>query len=130
MADRYTVLVIDGLEDTGEVLKAILEPQGLLVEQVRSQGLRHRESSRQTPDLIVFHTDDSTAMKTSRQWEEIPQIVIGSIPCERSKEPADGKTLSNNCYLPKPFEFHDLLSAIEDRLRHSETHSKKTAKAA
>lgn len=126
VTDRYQVLVIDGLEDTGEVLKAILEPRGLLVEQVRSDDLLHRTPSCQTPHLIVFHAEDSKAMKTLGRWEDIPQIVIGSIPGDQSKETAGSKTSGNRCYLSKPFEFRDLLSAIEDRLQHCE----KTAKAA
>ena len=127
MTDRYKILVIDGLADTGKVLKAVLEPRGMLVEQVRSGDLKNRESSRQTPHIIVFHTDDASTIESFHQWKNIPRIVIGPVAEEKSNKTPNNKTTDRHYYLQKPFEFHDLLCAIEERLHVVESLSAKAA---
>ena len=99
------VLVIDGCRETAQVLKAVLEPQGLRVDRIRSEITRSEDS---LPDVLVLHQQNPRT-GTSSRWDHVPRVVIheGS---NRDERP-DRRTH----YLRQPFHYRELLSAI-DRL--------------
>jgi CheY-like chemotaxis protein len=118
------VLVVDGLPETTAVLKAVLEPRGLHVERLRSADPpRRAERPRTThadrsdeeadPAVVVLHADAECAASRlpATQWAGTPRVIIGTIEAnETAARPAPG-----TCLLPHPFDYRDLLGAI-DRL--------------
>ncbi|MEX0703413.1 MAG: hypothetical protein WD069_15060 [Planctomycetales bacterium] len=99
------VLVVDGLDETEQVLKAVLEPRGLRVDRVRAAA-PSRIASREPPHLLVLHEDGAGSI--APKWRDVPRIVIGRIR-ERSGRPSDAARHD----LPHPFEYGELIAAIE-----------------
>lgn len=122
MINGQRVLVVDGLSDTQEVLQTILEPRGLSVERLdnplstgpRIAGLR--------PDLVVIDVDSAISEQSSnQQWQGVPQVLIGSA---RGPQRDRLSTANGGCYLQKPFQYPELIQAVEQILAAS---SKRTA---
>lgn len=99
------VLVIDGTSDTEAVLKAVLEPRGTQVERTRSPLVERRDAS--VPHVVVIDLDDESANATASCFEESHRILIGS-----AKTSVDDR----DRFLAKPFQYPELLKAIEDLL--------------
>lgn len=102
------VLVIDGLSETATVLQAILEPRGTVVQRTRTQRLPGRWEAETPPDVVVVDMDGVSAAEPAAVWGSTPHVVISS----RRVEVADG----NNRFLQKPFQFPELIRAVEDLL--------------
>lgn len=107
------VLLVDGPRETRDVLEAIFEPRGVAVDRVRSDAgdLRRIDSAPSTdvdanaedsPRVVVLH-EDSPA---ETAWADVPRIVIG-----RAHLGAVGSQS-----LPQPFEYGELVRAIESVL--------------
>ncbi|MCX7423633.1 MAG: hypothetical protein NT013_29420 [Planctomycetia bacterium] len=103
-----SILVVDGLSETTEVLKAVFEPRGHAVCRVR-QTQFDAESTAQ-PSVVVWHANDADeVIRQSKQWrfDSVPHIVIGkaSIP--------DSPQMKR---FSQPFQYRELLQAVESAL--------------
>jgi len=101
-----SVLVIDGSSDTDAVLRAVLEPRGATVRRTRSH-LLSAQSPSPRPDVVVIDLDHA-ADHAARDWASTPQVVLCSqrVPVNEA----------NSRFLEKPFEFPQLIRAVEDLL--------------
>lgn len=137
MVSGQRVLVVDGLAETEEVLRAVLEPRGCQVESVRG-----RHTSRTVTDsgktVLVLHEDhraprqavsndaapgESTDWNASEEWEAAPRVVIGKASWPRRRllseaglSGAAGAGGTGNRYLSQPFQYGELVQAIEELL--------------
>ena len=114
------VLVIDGLRETVDVLKAVLEPRGTAVSRIRSDQIREMALKRTPlqPNVVVFHDDGpSHSSGENEVWENIPHVVIGS----KNHEGGGEQTVhpEKQQYLKKPFHYSELVQAIERLLPDS-----------
>lgn len=106
------VLVVDGLAETEQVLKAVLEPRGLHVDRVRRgtpslsgpDEPKKRAPAAARPNVLVLHEDQSDVGGLD-QWGQVPRVVIGSMQMAESSESGE--------YLPHPFQYRELIGAIE-----------------
>ena len=108
MPAAQRVLVVDGLAETEEVLRAVLEPRGLEVDRVRGPGAG-AFASQCRPSLVVLHLEDGPAqIPTPDGWQDVPRILIGATQAaDRPHPPADEH------YLEKPFQYGELIRTIE-----------------
>jgi CheY-like chemotaxis protein len=102
------VLVVDGLAETEEVLRAVLEPRGLEVDRVRGAGAGEF-ASKCPPSIVVLHIEDGpTQVATPEGLQDVPRILIGAThAADRPHPPADEH------YLEKPFQYGELIRTIE-----------------
>jgi len=100
------ILVVDAVTDTEEVLRAVLEPRGMLVNR-RKTG--HPASATQARPTVVVLDEEATTPQTQVEFSDIPQVIIG-----RTELPAahDRRVLS------KPFHYAELVQAIEQLVEH------------
>ena len=100
-----SILVVDGLSETTEVLKAVFEPRGHSVSRVRQTQLDACPDS--PPSVVVWHAND--ADERPRQWrfDSVPQIVIGKA---RVADSAQTRQFA------QPFQYRELLQAVESAL--------------
>lgn len=107
------VVVFDGLNETEQVLKAILEPQGCRVNRIRKQHSSDIASSSEAPNIVVMHDDDASHYtKNKPEWNEVPKIIIGSVKKE-SRSNSDQSTR----FLVQPFQYAELIDSIESILK-------------
>lgn len=110
MANGRRVLVVDGLAETEEVLKAVLEPRGLQVNRVRAAlaGQELRDCGR--PNVVVVHEDEARPETAGLDGlNRIPRVVIGSTKGPTGTD--DGRN-----YLQQPFQYGELIQMIEQLL--------------
>ena len=116
MASGQRIVVVGGLSETEQVLKAVLEPRGLHVERVRECTDSGAHAPTSTPRLVVFHDDEPSASPSSRvrveKWEEVPHVIIGSAEFTDTEPPGP-----NGQFLQKPFHYRELIQAIERLLQ-------------
>lgn len=113
MSQRERVLVVDGVSDTAEVLQAVLEPRGLMVSRVCR--LEEREKPSVAPPTVLVLDVDSTNPPAG-DWGElqnVPQVIIGTwqAPSGGGSEASLGQP--ERRYLQKPFQYAELVRAIE-----------------
>ena len=101
------ILVVDGLTETTEVLKAVFEPLGHSVHRVRQAQLTATDSRR--PNVVVWHADESADGGPRPRFADVPQIVIGKA---RLNSAAAGTP-----HFVQPFHYIELLQAIESALQ-------------
>ena len=125
MSNRERVLVVDEISDTAEVLQAVLEPRGVTVNRVSRWGQNEFPTVENRPAVVVYDVESLAdgALPASGNWHGVPQIIIGSIRPPKSngvksdgaksdrKEPAAPDVQRR--YLQKPFQFAELIQAIE-----------------
>lgn len=112
MTSGQRVLVIDGLSETEEVLKAVLEPRGLKVERVCGGRSRDHFHGYSQPSVVVVHLDEADSHKiVSEGWNTVPRVVIGST--KQRDCTSDGQ---GHCFLQNPFQYRELIQAIEHLL--------------
>ena len=105
MTAAQRVLVVDGLAETEEVLRAVLGPRGLEVDRIR--GSRVGESATNPrPSVVVVHIDDSSP-ELHERWQNMPRVLIG--PARLS----ECRGAEEEQYLAKPFQYGELIGAIE-----------------
>jgi CheY-like chemotaxis protein len=105
---QQRVLVVDGLSETEEVLRAVLEPRGLSVDRIRSAGADELASKRR-PSVMVLHVDEDPAPAAAPAgWQNVPRIVIGSTKVHDACE-----TATEDHYLEQPFQYGELIRTIE-----------------
>jgi CheY-like chemotaxis protein len=105
---KQRVLVVDGLSETEEVLRAVLEPRGLMVDRIRSAATEELAAKRR-PSVMVLHVDQVPSPATRpADWQNVPRIVIGAAKIDDACEPAAGEH-----YLEQPFQYGELIRTIE-----------------
>jgi DNA-binding response OmpR family regulator len=108
------VLVVDGVSDTGEVLKAVLEPRGWQVDRVRRMDQFGEAKLTERPDVMIVDAETISAGDIpDRELAEVPRVIIGSL---RVTSPDDEPGSSSRQYLAKPFQYAELLRAIDELL--------------
>jgi CheY-like chemotaxis protein len=111
VSNGQRVLVVDGLSDVQEVLQAVLEPRGLQVDWVRGQVQTHSSKETGRPDIVVIDAEAAPlAERQADDWAGVPQVIIGS---QRFPGPAGPPLSATRQYLAKPFQYNELIQAIE-----------------
>ena len=110
MANGQRVVVVDGMHEIQEVLRAILAPRGLRVDWVRSHMQQLPGEAADRPDILVIDAEAHPvrAAQKNRQWSSVPQVILGA---DEDESQADSDT--QHAYLNKPFLFPELIQAIE-----------------
>lgn len=91
---RTEVFVVDGVAETEEVLRAILEPRGYTIS--RAADIAAAKVVDRPDSVVVRHAD-------RRKFDgNGPCVVVG-----RLEDPDDQQ------YLPQPYNYADLIAAIE-----------------
>ncbi len=126
MAVGHEVLVVDGLSETEAVLRAVLEPRGWRVNRIRRQTENSFPADRPRfdvaqstipPRVVVIHANDADdGHLAAESWNLIPQVVIG--PAKTASN-CDSDRTNGNQYLEKPFQYPELIQAIERLLEQS-----------
>ncbi|MFG0333376.1 MAG: hypothetical protein ACF8TS_08455 [Maioricimonas sp. JB049] len=108
MSEGKSVLVMDGPQETARVIEAILGPRGVDVSRVRRQSAHRETEVRQSspPNLIVCHVDNDEEVNVD-EMPGVPRVVIGTL--QQSSNP-------NGRFLQSPFEYSELLRAVEELL--------------
>ncbi|QDU39766.1 hypothetical protein Mal4_41130 [Maioricimonas rarisocia] len=108
MSEGKSVLVVDGPQETARVIEAILGPRGVDVSRVRRQSANPETDSPRSspPNLIVCHVDDNDEANVE-ELPGVPRVVIGTL--QQSGGP-------NGRFLQSPFEYGELLRAVEELL--------------
>lgn len=102
---KQRVLVVDGLSETEEVLRAVLEPRGLMVDRIRSAGTEELAAKRR-PSVMVLHVDEEPATTAPPVgWQNVPRILIGAAKV------SDSCTAEH--HLEHPFQYGELIRTIE-----------------
>jgi CheY-like chemotaxis protein len=105
---KQRVLVVDGLSETEEVLRAVLEPRGLMVDRIRSAATEAL-AARRRPSVMVLHVDEEPSPTSQPAgWQNVPRIVIGAAKVNDDCESAAGEH-----HLEKPFHYGELIRTIE-----------------
>lgn len=112
MGKSSSILVVDGPSETTEVLRAVFEPRGHAVNRVRQSQLSGDRS--QCPRLVVWHTSEFDEPSATDRFAGIPRVVIGRV---RLTEPSPAARR-----FAQPFEYCELLSAIESLLDADAVH--------
>jgi DNA-binding response OmpR family regulator len=107
------VLVVDEISDTAEVLQAVFEPRGVAVNRVRRLVMPTTAADR--PSVIVLDAEslDRAEPAADQTWSAVPQVIIGTIRPVSTSEAAEGTEMPGRRYLQKPFQFAELMRAIE-----------------
>ena len=113
MTPAQRVLVVDGLAETEEVLKAVLEPKGLTVDRIRRPATgeldKGKLAAKRRPSVVVLHVEDEPSpMPTPEGWQDVPRILIGA-----TKTGGPHHLAAVDHYLEKPFQYGELIRTIE-----------------
>jgi len=120
VSNRERILVVDDISDTADVLQAVLEPRGVTVNRIsRWHGPDSPLENR--PAVVVVDAESHASLKPPEggNWDGVPQIIIGTMRVNDAAGNADStaKALAepdSPCrYLQKPFQFAELVQAIE-----------------
>jgi len=110
--DGQHVLVVDELTETEEVLQAILAPRGLTVQRIRRAVPAAINRLDDRPDVVVIDADTLSAQRASAtEWQGVPQVIIGSAIMPSNPGPSAAQR-----HLSKPFQFPELIQAVEQLL--------------
>lgn len=109
------MLVIEGLSETEEVLKAVLEPRGLHVDRISARQNGNIPPETPPPSVVVLHTSNTPSAEDSTKWDSVPRVIIGS-----AKMPAHSHGNSTGHYLQNPFHYGELIRVVERLLEKSE----------
>lgn len=116
MTNGQRVLVVDGLAETEQVLKAVLEPQGLKVNRIRTHFPQDVPSPL-PPHVVILHEDPSDEFPAQAEsWADVPRVIIGSVAVSRSEAPKSGP---REQYLSQPFHYGELIQAVETLLNRA-----------
>ena len=115
MSNCERVLVVDEVSDTAEVLQAVLEPRGLTVNRVRRMELADQSATANRPAVLIVDAEgwNDACPTMSSGWQAVPQVIIGLVRVtEETTEP-----VATRRFLRKPFQYADLVQAIESLIR-------------
>lgn len=118
MINTQRLVVVDGVPETAQVLRAVFEPRGHRVDRIRAYEL---DQFAQDPrNLLVLHQEDTPPAPAPPQLPTTPRVIIGSLSAEDAR---DSPTSSPR--LQQPFHYAELIRAVESLL-----HANPTRKAA
>lgn len=100
------VLLIDGLDETEQVLKAVLEPQGTRIDRVCRDQMPQNADGFTRPDVVIMH--DNAATSDADSLRDVPRILIGTAKLPDRRDPSTVE----HC-LPRLFQYRDLIQAVE-----------------
>jgi hypothetical protein len=103
------VLLIDGLDETEQVLKAVLEPQGTRIDRVCRDQMRQNAAVGAPPDVVIVH--ENAATSDTESFRNVPRILIGT-----AKLPDNCAASTVEHCLPRLFQYRDLIQAVEGLL--------------
>jgi DNA-binding response OmpR family regulator len=120
---------VDDVSDTAEVLQAVLEPRGVTVNRIGRWGLYELTANENRPDVLILDAESLAGhgAPSGADWQGVPQIIIGTI--QPLKDVGAGSDLAESGatepdrdgvhrrYFDKPFQFAELLHAIESLMR-------------
>lgn len=116
MTNGQRVLVVDGLAETEEVLKAVLEPQGLEVNRIRTHFAPTPHAT-EPPHLVILHEESQTdSDESADSWRDIPRVIIGSATLPNPSSLPSPRNHTREQYLAQPFQYRDLIQAVENLL--------------
>ncbi len=124
---RQRLLVVDGLAETEEVLRAIFEPRGMEIDRVRANSDR-AACDTQDANVIVLHEETTAQPAAGRKSSDVPRVIIGRM--ERTQPtPRNGVTAASSSerFLAEPFHYGELVQAIEDLLAGGEASDARAA---
>ena len=109
-------MVVDGLVETEEVLKAVLEPRGMQVTRISTTRHPDAPMAQDQPSVIVLHESEDLTNRSSHRnaatsWDAVPRVVIGRIQTRANQREQDCR------YLSQPFQYAELVTAIESLLQ-------------
>lgn len=110
LKDSQRVMVVDGLPETEEVLKAVLGPRGVSVSRCRSHTLARSLEDQDPPQLLVVHGGSGASagdLGAASGWNSVPRVVIGAAELAGPADDAVPGILSH------PFHYRELIQAIE-----------------
>ncbi len=111
--NKQQVLVVDGIRETEEVLKTVLEPRGLHVNRIKAANSTNLNQNSYVPSVVVLHED---SIESSRQeqthWNQSSKVIIGRAEIPQKSNLGDSKSR----YLQSPFQYKELIQAIENLL--------------
>jgi hypothetical protein len=110
LSNAPQVFVFDELTETADVLRAVLEPRGLGVCQVRPASGVSRSAAPPEHAAVLIVDAETAALAPAGApcWANVPQIVIGSM-----RLPDCAPDASANVRLEKPFHYAELIRAVE-----------------
>ena len=112
MVSSQRVLVIDSETETEEVLKAMLEPRGVRVHRIRDKRDAESQHELLAPSILVIDDDGSPPeFSQVNGWCGVPRVIIGSTSLPDNRRHV----------LQKPFQYAELIQAIERLLAESAT---------
>lgn len=101
------VLVVDGVPETAQVLRAVLEPRGHRVDRVRAFDPAPPAAG----SVLVLHDDGSSEANRRHKYGTAPRVIIGSFTTTAS--PAADESEHR---LAQPFQYAELIRAVESLL--------------
>ena len=117
---KSRVVVVDHSTETADVLQAVFAPRGVQVERRRVPARRPGAPR----DAEVFVLDDECAATPPSLSPPIPElrnrVVLGS---PAAFPPVGPPTADSVNYLPKPFQYAELIRAVETLLAEREAQS-------
>jgi DNA-binding NtrC family response regulator len=119
VSNRERILVVDEVADTAEVLQAVLAPRGLTVNRVRRLDQTVSPAGESRPAVMVLDAESfgTTSIVPGAQWQDVPQVIIGTVRFTQATTAES--TDSDRRYLQKPFQFAELVQAIEALISRS-----------
>ena len=110
VATGQRVLVVDGIPETEEVLRAVFEGRGCQVGRIRSRGEVREPDREETPHVVVIDADAPTAPQAEENaWDEVPRVVLGArVMTTQATVPS-----RSALFLEKPFQYPELVRAVE-----------------
>lgn len=118
MTNGQRVLVVDGPAETEEVLKAVLEPQGLEINRIRTH-LPQNFQDALPPHLVILHEEANGSSPVANAWPQVPRLIIGSITLPDRPRKTANESDPREEYLSLPFHYRDLIHAVETLLAGS-----------
>ena len=108
MQSRHEVVVVGGLPETEEVLRAVFEPRGVDVVSLSTSESSCPVSLEESRVLVVHRTERPDEAHEIGERTTAPRVFIGRFSPE-------GSHGDDRCRcLPVPFQYADLISAIEE----------------
>lgn len=121
MSNRERVLVVDEVSDTAEVLQAVLEPRGLTVNRINPLDQTPSAAGESPPVVVVLDVEslDGANCPDWEGWHGVPHVIIGTIRLTEAATREFADPAAPRRYLRKPFQFADLVQAIETLIARS-----------
>jgi DNA-binding response OmpR family regulator len=120
VSNRERILVVDEISDTAEVLQAVLEPRGVTVNRVCRWNQTESATVANRPAVVVYDAESSADgdLPAGGNWHGVPQVIIGTMRVARPDRDGSDRNgpaapAANRRYLQKPFQFAELVQAIE-----------------